>query len=134
MAYVYIYAKFIAANFFCLLVLYISCSDVLYTMKVSRQKSFAVFMIFSMSAKLFYFKMALFKYGFKRKYVGFHESFFTKVCVYNLPRNFSTSKLSWYTVYLAVLNGFIVVVIIMYVSQYILMLHNYVCVATVSLL
>ena len=71
----YIYAKFIAANFFCLLVLYISCSDVLYTVKVLRQKSFAVFVIFSMSAKLFYFKMALFKYGFKRKYVGFCESF-----------------------------------------------------------
>ena len=42
--------------------------------------------------------MALFKYGFKRKYVGFHENFFTKVCLYNLPRNFSASKLSWYTV------------------------------------
>ena len=32
--------------------------------------------------------MVLFKYGFKRKYVGFHESFFAKVCVYNLLQHF----------------------------------------------
>ena len=32
--------------------------------------------------------MALFKYGFKRKYEGFCECFFAKVCVYNLPQNF----------------------------------------------
>ena len=60
-----------------------------YTMKVLRQKSFMVFTVFSMSAKLLYyiknfFNMALFKYGFKRKYVGFCENFFAKVCMYNL--------------------------------------------------
>ena len=38
--------------------------------------------------------MALFKYGFKRKYEGFCESFFVKVYMYNLPINFSVSKLS----------------------------------------
>ena len=29
----------------------------------------------------------------------FRKSFFTKICVYNLPRNFSALKLSWYAVY-----------------------------------
>ena len=40
------------------------------------------------------FKMVLFKQGFKRKYEGFSEHFFVKVCMYNLPQNFSTLKLS----------------------------------------
>ena len=42
--------------------------------------------------------MALFKYGFKGKYVSFCESFSVKVCVYNLLRNFSALTLLWYTV------------------------------------
>ena len=33
-----------------------------------------------------------------KKYKGFHESFFAKVWVYNLPWNFSALKLSWYAV------------------------------------
>ena len=69
-------------------------------MKVLRQKSFMVFTVFTWLHNFFIckFKMALFKYGFKRKYVGFHKSFIAKVCVYNLPRNFSASKLLWYMV------------------------------------
>ena len=54
-----------------------------------------------MSVKLFWlykFKMALFKYGFKRKYEGFHEIFFEGLHIYNFPQNFSASKLLWYTV------------------------------------
>ena len=31
-------------------------------------------------------------------YVGFRERYFMKICVYNLLQNFSTLKLSWYTV------------------------------------
>ena len=42
--------------------------------------------------------MALFIYGFKRKYERFRKSIFVKFCVYNLLRSFSTLKLSWYTV------------------------------------
>ena len=45
-------------------------------MKVSRQKSFAVFALFCMSAKFFIckFKMTLFIYGFKRGSAkAFHE-------------------------------------------------------------
>ena len=56
-----------------------------YTMRVSRQKSFVLFVLFYMSMKLFHIEVqALFKYGFKRKYEGFCKSFFSKVCVYNL--------------------------------------------------
>ena len=42
--------------------------------------------------------MTLFIYGFKRKYEGFRESFFVKVCMCNFLQNFSALKLAWYTV------------------------------------
>ena len=57
-----------------------------YTMKVLRQKSFVV-LCFLHVRKTLYIKVqddAVLVYGFKRKYEGFHESFFVKVCVYNL--------------------------------------------------
>ena len=72
-----------------------------YTMKVLRQKSFAVFVIFACpwnclyeNLKLSYSNMDL----RESMYVGFHESFSAKVCVYDLLWNFSALKLSWYTV------------------------------------
>ena len=58
--------------------------------------------------------MALFRYGFKRKYVGFHESFFANVYVYNLSWNFSASKLSWYTVVVWYWCAIIIIVNISY--------------------
>ena len=72
--------------------------------EVSRQKSFMVFVLFACSRSYLIckFKMALFIYGFKRKYEGLCERFFTKVCVYNLAQNFSALKLVYSTWYMHV--------------------------------
>ena len=67
--------------------------------KVSRQKSFVVSHFYACLWNSFIckFKVALFKYGFKRR-----ESFLAKgLCVQdNLPWNFSASKLLWCTVHI----------------------------------
>ena len=58
-----------------------------YTMKILRQKSFAVFYMF---IKLLYMKVQddTVQILLTCKVVGFQERVFAKVCVYSLPQNF----------------------------------------------
>ena len=60
-------------------------AQVLYTLKVPRQKSFVVFTLFCMSVKLFYMKVqdgtALFKYGFKKSMRDSVKVFSKGLCI-----------------------------------------------------
>ena len=81
-----------------MLATYIDMDEIPYTMKVSRQKSFVVFTVFTWSAFLYESSRWRCSNVDLRESMWDSASFFANVCVYSLLRNFSASKLLWYTV------------------------------------